>query len=165
MVWLDHLTNQSVHIIEGYLSQHDTRTRLQNNHNKGRGKNNCAISVLQFYQRTLFTDMGFMRNTTLIRYCDVFRYPYCLNKIKMQAYLTKMSKKINVTDDCTVHLSFFLLDSLRFCCKATANAGVFSLIFVESAFSSEVIIAFLHYQVFHHVSPKPSREMLLCQMA
>lgn len=32
-------------------------------------------------------------------------------------------------------------------------------------FSSEVIIMFFHYQLFDHVSQKPSRETLLCQMA
>lgn len=72
---------------------------------------------------------------------------------------------VHVTDDWAVPLSQYLPDGLRFCCKATASAGIFFSIFVEYAFSSEVIIVLFYDQLFDHVSPKPSREMLLCQMA
>lgn len=51
--------------------------------------------------------------------------------------------------------------------KAGPTAGISSSLFVEYAFffHSEVIIVFFYYQLFDHVSLKPSRETLLCQMA
>lgn len=50
--------------------------------------------------------------------------------------------------------------------QSNCQCSIFISNIVEYAFSSEVQIVFIYYQlVFDHVSLKPSREMLLCQMA
>lgn len=106
--------------------------------------NNCAICVFTKKDLCASGDMPTLIKFGLKSKSFILRVEI---KSKCNPYLTKM---IYFMAPKQVPLQVSLLHSLL------------SMLFF---FHSEVIIVFFYYQLFDHVSLKPSRETLLCQMA